>query len=154
MLYKQHTPQLLLSIHESIKYLRDAQFASCFDHSARAFEEESEGRVSMREWTLLVFLSTGRDRGAAYSIWIAEIGCTACARRIVVGVASERPRYLTFPALWYVQHKSVSGLPRLRKGRFALDQFSHGANSDLDGNFGIWTVLVVQIDVVSLELLE
>ena len=41
--------------------------------------------------------SGSRDQ-SEYSVCSAEIGCTACARRIVAGAASERPRKRTFPA--------------------------------------------------------
>jgi hypothetical protein len=34
-----------------------------------------------------------------YSTWMAVIGCTACARRSVVAEHSDKPRYVTFPAL-------------------------------------------------------
>ena len=34
-----------------------------------------------------------------YSIWMAEMGCTAWARHKPAAVQSERPRYLTFPSL-------------------------------------------------------
>ena len=33
-----------------------------------------------------------------YSVWSATIGCTACARRRVDALASDRPRYRTLPA--------------------------------------------------------
>ena len=32
-----------------------------------------------------------------YSVWIALTGCTACARRIVVAFASDRPKCSTLP---------------------------------------------------------
>ena len=34
-----------------------------------------------------------------YSTWTAEIGCTACARRMVEAVHSERPIYRILPSL-------------------------------------------------------
>ncbi len=41
--------------------------------------------------------STWRSK-IEYSVWSALIGCTACARRIVFGLASDSPRKRTLPA--------------------------------------------------------
>ena len=42
--------------------------------------------------------SSGSRVQSEYSVWSAEIGWTACARRMVAGAASESPSYRTFPA--------------------------------------------------------
>src|SRR5919199_1116388 len=42
--------------------------------------------------------SSGSRVKSEYSVCRALMGCTACARRIVSGAASESPRYRTFPA--------------------------------------------------------
>ena len=42
--------------------------------------------------------SSGSRVHSEYSVCSAAIGCTACARRIVVGAASDRPRKRTLPA--------------------------------------------------------
>ena len=65
-----------------------------------------------------------------YSLWSAEIGCTACARRIVCSPASERPRKRTFP------------FPH---------QVGHRADDVLDRTSRVDAVLVQQIDVVRLK---
>ena len=41
--------------------------------------------------------SSGSRVHSEYSVCSAEIGCTACARRIVSGEASESPRWRTLP---------------------------------------------------------
>ena len=43
--------------------------------------------------------SSGSRVQSEYSDWSAEIGCTACARRIVAADASDRPRWRTLPAV-------------------------------------------------------
>ena len=65
-----------------------------------------------------------------YSLWSAEIGCTACARRIVCSPASERPRKRTLPS---------------------RDERGHRADHVLDRHRGVDAVLVEQVDVVGPE---
>ncbi len=46
-----------------------------------------------------------------YSIWTAEMGWTACARRSDAEETSDKPRYLILPSLWTHEH------PRLKYRR-------------------------------------
>ena len=65
-----------------------------------------------------------------YSLWSAEIGCTACARRMVFSPASESPRKRTLPSRTSVGHR---------------------ADHVLDRHRGVHAVLVEQVDVVGRE---
>ena len=69
--------------------------------------------------------STCRSQ-SEYSVCSAAIGCTLCARRMVAGDASERPRF------------SLAG----------LDEPGHRADCIFNRNFAIHSMLAVKIDVI------
>ena len=65
--------------------------------------------------------ASGARHHSEYSDCSAVTGCTAWARRIVRGAASDRPKWPTWPA---------------------FDQFAHGAGGVLDRDVGVDAVLV------------
>ena len=77
--------------------------------------------------------SSGSRLHNEYSVCSAAIGCTACARRIVCGAASDRPE----PAHLAFAH-----------------QLRHRAHRVLDRRVGIDAMLVVEVDRVDAEAVE
>src|SRR3989442_8935737 len=78
-------------------------------------------------------LRSGSRVQSEYSLCTAANGCTPCARRIVCALASERPKYRTFPL---------------------QDQLLDGARDVLDGDVRVDPVLVEDVDGLDAEALE
>ena len=61
--------------------------------------------------------SSGSRVHSEYSVCSAVIGCTACARRIVAGAASDSPRWRTLPARDQLGHRADGVLDRHARDR-------------------------------------
>lgn len=83
-----------------------------------------------------IFSSSMSSVKGEYSTWMAEMGCTAWARRSVAAEHSERPRYLTFPSL----NPQLVLIVRYVRAVNVLDKFRHRADGDLDGDGRVGTL--------------
>lgn len=89
---------------------------------------------------------------AEYSTSTALMGWTAYALRRVSPLQSDRPMYLTLPSLF--SNDVISQNSTMNMTEPLLDKFRHGSDGFLDGDIGVWTVQVVQIDAVGPETFQ